>query len=273
MDRLRGDRWFYHPSRKVYGHPAEFDLTYESVFFDGEAGRPSADGQGARLHGWFFPAETTAKGTVIHCHGNAGNITGHFQFVAWMPSYGWNVLCFDYQGYGRSRGRPSRPGTITDACAAIDYARSRDDVDDSRLVLFGQSLGGAIGITAAAGRDDLRGVAVEGAFSDYRREARFVCRQSLILWGLAPLVGGVLVEPGYEPIDRVSAIAPTPTFFITGTDDRICDPAQTLALHAAAGEPKSLWVIEGGRHTSALTETECEGPRRLDAFFTDCVGP
>jgi fermentation-respiration switch protein FrsA (DUF1100 family) len=273
MDRLRGDAWFYHPSRQVYAHPADFDLGYESVFFGGQGGPASPNEEGPRLHGWFFPAVAKAKGTVIHCHGNAGNITGHFQFVAWMPAYGWNVFCFDYRGFGRSDGRPSRPGTVADARGAIDYVRSRDDVDGSRLVLFGQSLGGAIGIVAAASAERrIRGVAVEGTFGDYGREAGFVCRQSLMLWAAAPLVSRVLIAPGFDPIDHVAKIAPTPMFFITGTADRTCEPRQTLDLHAAAGEPKSLWVIEGGAHTSALTETDGEGPRRLDAFFTDCVG-
>jgi len=262
MRRLRGDRWFYHPSKQVYANPEESELAYESVCFRSE---------GHRLHGWFFPSALDAKGTVIHCHGNGGNITGHFQFVAWMPAWGWNVFCFDYQGFGQSQGRPTRAGTIADTRAAIDYVLSREDLDRQRVMLFGQSLGGAVAIAAAAGRRDLCGVAVEGAFSDYRREARFVCKQSLLLWSFAPLVSLLLIEPGHDPLDCVARIAPTPTFFITGTADRICDYRQTLDLHRAAREPKSLWVIEGGRHTGALTETDGEGPRRLDAFFSECA--
>ncbi|UCE61132.1 MAG: alpha/beta hydrolase [Phycisphaerales bacterium] len=273
MPRLAGDRWFYYPSREAYAHPADFDLTYESVFFDspGTTGQ-SAEGEAAqvRLHGWFFPAGAEPKGTVIHCHGNAGNITGHFQFVAWMPAWGWNVFCFDYRGFGQSEGRPSRPGSIADTHAAIEYVRSRDDVDATRLVLFGQSLGGAIGIVASADREDLRGVAIEGAFSDYRREAGFVCRRSLLFWPFAPFAR-FFIAPGFDAIDYVERIAPTPLLMITGSADGVCDYRQTLDLHAAAGEPKSLWVIEGGRHTAALTETDGEGERRLDAFFTQCV--
>jgi fermentation-respiration switch protein FrsA (DUF1100 family) len=114
-------------------------------------------------------------------------------------------------------------------------------------------------------------VAIEGTFSDYRREARFVCMHTWLLWGLTPLTC-LLVGPGFDPIDYVAEIAPVPTFFITGTGDRICDYRQTLDLHEAAGEPKSLWVIDGGNHTGALTGTDGEGQRRLDAFFNGCVG-
>ncbi len=265
MKRLAGDRWFYHPTQKMYAAPEESDLQYESVFFESD---------GMRLHGWFFPAERGERaaplGTVVHCHGNAGNITGHFEYVAWMPKRGWNVFVFDYRGFGLSDGSPSRPGTVADAHAAIDYVRSRSDVDAGRIVLFGQSLGGAVGITAAARRDDLRGVAIEGAFSNYRREARFVCGRSILLWGVAPLTRW-LVAAGYDPIDSVGLLAPTPIFFITGTGDTICDPRQTLDMHSAAAEPKSLWVIDGGLHTGALVDTEGEGMRRLHEFFRGCI--
>ncbi len=271
MERLRGDHWFYGPTREVYGAPEELNLDYESIFFESH---------GERLHGWFFPANLVAacdgptepKGTVIHCHGNGGNITGHFRYVTWMPSRGWNVFVFDYRGFGQSTGHPSRPGTVADTHAAVGYAASRGDVDPGRLVLFGQSLGGAVGIVAASQRDDLRAVAIEGAFSSYRREASFVCKQHVLLWGVAPLAR-LLVAEGLDAIDYVGGIAPTPTFFITGTADRICDYRQTLDLHAAAGEPKSLWVIEDGSHTCALADTDedDEGMRRLDEFFTRWV--
>lgn len=262
MERLLGDRWFYCPSKESFANPADFNLAHESVFF------PSGS---AKLHGWFFPAETEPKGTVVHCHGNGGNVSGHFQYVAWMPSHGWNVLCFDYQGFGRSEGRPGRPATIADANAALDYVKSRDDVDKTRLLMFGQSLGGTVAIVTAAGRDDLRGVAVEGAFSDYRRAAHFVCRQSILLWGAAPLVSRLLIARGYDAIDYIDRITPASTFFITGTADRICDYRQTVELHEAAPSPKSLWVIDGGQHIDAITGTDGEGPRRLDSFFSTCV--
>ena len=263
MPQTKGDRWFYYPSREVYAQlEDEGIVAHESVHFSSG---------GAQLHGWFLPAEGNPKGTVVHCHGNAGNITGHFSYVAWMPTIGWNVLVFDYRGFGQSEGRPTREGTIADAHAAIDYVRAREDVDESRIVLFGQSLGGAVGIVAASQRKDLRSVAIEGAFSEYRREARFVCKRTILLWGLSPLIPW-FVGPGYDPIDHVAKIAPTPTFFITGTADSVCDHRQTLDLHAAAGEPKSLWVIQEGHHVGALVDTDGEGRQRLDAFFSKCAG-
>ena len=66
----KGDRFFHHPTRCRYDHPQDHGLTCESVFFH------SRDGN--RLHGWFFPAGGRAAGTLVHCHGNAGNITAYW---------------------------------------------------------------------------------------------------------------------------------------------------------------------------------------------------
>ncbi|NOT02853.1 MAG: alpha/beta hydrolase [Phycisphaerales bacterium] len=256
-----GDRLFYMPTREIYGHPEAYGLAYEPIEFASE--------DGTRLHGWFFPAGSAARGTVVHCHGNAGNITGHFERIRWLPPRGWNVLCFDYRGYGRSNGVPSRAGTIADARSAVRYVQTRSDVDAGRVVLWGQSLGGAIGIVVAAEIEAVRGIVVEGAFSSYRGEAGFICRQSVLFSPFAGLLTRALISNGHEPIGSVADIAPRPVFFICGTRDHIVDHRQTVALHEAAGEPKELWVIDGGGHTDATLRPD--GPERLLSFFEQCV--
>lgn len=256
-----GDRLFYYPTSVVYGRPETYGLTYESLHFE--------SGDGTALHGWFFPSDGEARGTVVHCHGNAGNITGHFEFVRWLPACGWNVFCFDYRGYGRSAGVPTRSGTIEDAHAAVRYASSRRDVDPHRLIILGQSLGGAIGIVVAAECNSACGLALEGAFSHYRTEAAFIGRQNFLMRPVAGLLSRALISVGYDPIDWVSRIAPTPTLFVCGTQDHIVDYRQTVALHDAAGEPKTLHVIDGGGHTDSMCTPE--GREHFQRFFTTCV--
>ncbi|MFQ5491670.1 MAG: alpha/beta hydrolase, partial [Phycisphaerae bacterium] len=233
---------------------------------------------GLRLHGWFLPAAGPVRGTLVHCHGNAGNITGHYRFVAWLPERGWNVLVFDYRGFGESPGRPSREGAVADVHAAVDYARARPDVDANRVVLFGQSLGGSVAIVAAAERDDLAGLAVEGAFASYQEEARFVCRQRWWLWGVSGLVSRWFVADGADPIYAVGRVPAVPKLFICGTADRIVDCQQTVVLHDEAGEPKELWMLEDEGHTTALIDDEPEesgmtGRARFVRFLDSTVNP
>ncbi len=258
MHQTLGERIFYSPTQKIYGDPAEFDLDYEDVYFDSD---------GFKLHGWFFRASGEPRGTIVHCHGNGGNITGHYKYTEWLSPHGWNVLCFDYRGYGRSEGVPTRAGTVTDAHRAIDYAINRPDVDESAVAMLGQSLGAAVGIVVAAQRTDLQAVIIEGAFASYQTAANFVCRQNWLLWGVAPIISKALIAQGLDPIDHVADIAPTPLLLVAGTNDHICDYRQTLQLYEKANDPKSKWIIEGGSHTAALSETKGEGQWRFHEFF------
>ena len=87
---------------------------------------------------------------MVQLHGNAHNVSSHYRYVTWLVAEGVNVLCFDYRGYGLSEGKPERAGILKDSRAAIRYAASRPDVDPDRIVLLGQSLGGANAVVAAA---------------------------------------------------------------------------------------------------------------------------
>jgi len=145
---------FYHPDRVLYDSPARLDLKFEQMTF--------ASKDGTRLVGWFIPARgyadpKRAKGTVVHFHGNAQNMSAHWQFVDWLPQRGFNLFVFDYRGYGASQGSPEPKGVFEDSVAALDYVRARPDVDPRRLLVLGQSLGGTNAI-AAVGSGERAGV-------------------------------------------------------------------------------------------------------------------
>jgi len=261
------DQVFYYPNAVKYGTPRQYRLDYESVRF------PARDS--TSLHGWFFPAQkksaTVAIGTVLHLHGNAGNLSGHFHHITWLPAAGWNVFCFDYRGYGRSEGTVTRAGTITDAHAALDYLLSRSDVDTHHIVGFGQSLGGAIGIVLTAERQEIRGLATDGAFDHYRRIASWHIRRNPLLLLLGWWIPKLLMSDGYDPIDYVSRIAPRPLFIMHGTADRVVSPAMAQRLYDAANEPKELWMIPEANHYEAMQEMADEAHPRLLQFFQRCM--
>ena len=253
MLRWLGDGLFYHPDERVYGVPADFDLAVEEVSF-------AAPG-GPRLHGWWMPAEGEARGTVVYCHGNAANLTRHVRYVSWLPSRGYSVLLFDYRGYGASAGAVTRAGTVQDATAAIDFALSRDP---DRVVVFGHSLGGAVGIRAAADRPAVRGVMAESTFSNYRQIARL--RTPWLAW-LVPLV----ISSGWDPDAVLHQFAPAPVFVIHGGRDHIVPLALGELLYAQASEPKELWVVPEAAHASPWTVRREEFERRFEVFFAQAM--
>ena len=83
-------------------------------------------------------------------HGNGGNISYRVDELGILHDrLGVNLLVFDYQGYGKSEGKPSEQGTYLDARAALAHLRTRSDVDPDKIVYFGRSMSGAVAVELA----------------------------------------------------------------------------------------------------------------------------
>ena len=203
-------RFLYYPDHVLYQTPSQKNLKYEEVTFR------SADG--TALSGWFVPATHAVLGTVIHFHGNAQNMSAHFSFVDWLPAEGFNLFVFDYRGYGASQGLPSRQGVYDDCVAALEYVRKRPDVDPDRIVLFGQSLGGANALAVMGERrfPGVKAVVIESTFFSYRSIVRDKIGAMPVIgplkWPLALVVTGNSHSPGAV----VQNIAPVPLLLIHG---------------------------------------------------------
>jgi len=233
------ERMFFYPDAAVYSSPDREGVRAENVEFR------SADG--SRLHGWFLPASGSAKATVLHLHGNAANISNHLPLVSWMPARGYHVLLFDYRGFGRSQGKPTLDGVVDDAIAALSYLRTRPEVDAARLVVFGQSLGGATALRMLA-RDSIgvRLAVIDSAFASYRGIARDVTRGG-VLAPVAAVAVGVLPPEDRDPIAALKTIR-LPLLFVHGKRDSVIPFRYSEELHAVAGPPSELWLVPGADH-------------------------
>lgn len=143
------DKLAYYPEigREIHSTPREHGMDYEALTLD------TADGE--RLDAWFVPAlgvRAKTHGVVLFLHGNAGNISQRMDSIAMFHRLGYGVLIFDYRGYGRSSGKPSETGLHRDAEAAWAHLTQQRGIPPERIVLFGESLGGAVAAWLAAGR-------------------------------------------------------------------------------------------------------------------------
>jgi fermentation-respiration switch protein FrsA (DUF1100 family) len=193
----------------------------------------------------------SARGLVVHFHGNAENLTSHFRSVAWMGVRGWDLLLVDYSGYGASEGDASQRQSIEDARTALDWAS--DSVipnHPGRIVLYGQSLGGAILLRAypaskAKGRVDL--VMTEGSFDSYRGIALDAVERHWFTWPAVPFVP-ILVSNGEAPSRSIPAISPTPLLTLSCLDDRVVPARFQKRIDNLAKSPHSLWLQPGCHH-------------------------
>ena len=237
---------FLHPGRMQVLHPDKLGVPYEDVWLTAP--------DGAKLHGWHLRAAEPARGTVLHLHGNAENISTFIAAVHWLPARGYDVLLVDYRGYGRSEGVATIHTVHEDARLALDHALALP----GPLFVFGQSLGGSAAVHAVAHhpqRARVAAVITEGTFSSYRRIAREKMDQVWFTWALQwPLT--LLFSDRYAAEDAAGRLAPVPLLVVHGADDAVVPVAHARRLHAAARDPRELWIVPGSGHVNAFTRDE-----------------
>ena len=234
-----GNKLFYFPTKDQPYTPEKYGYKYEDVFFK------SLDG--SELHGWFMPSTkgvAQAKGTVVFSHGNTGSLGHHLGFVDWFMRENYNVLIYDYRGFGKSKGKITRKGLIEDVQAAFSYVKTRKDIDQTKLISYSHSLGGAKSIVALALKPvtNLRAVIVHGGFASYREMAE----------DKAGKLGASITSDELSAIEYVDKISPVPLFFVHGEEDEVVPLSQGLKLYEKAQMPKTLVRVPGGNHVNSL---------------------
>ena len=178
----------------------------------------------------------------------------HVNAVLWLVKEGYLVFAFDYRGYGTSDGTPDIPGVNRDGVAALDLAFHIRGGEEGGVVVFGQSLGGAIAAYAVANsprRGEVKALIVDSAFAGYRRIVRDKLIAGIVTLPLA-WPASWTVEDGYSPERWIGSVAPVPVVVIHGTKDPVVPFSHGERLYRLAGEPKGFWKVEGGGHATAL---------------------
>lgn len=244
---------FFQPDRRLYLSPDKVGAKWEEARF--------ASDDGVALTGLWFPsARTPSKGVVVQFHGNGQNMTSHFLNVYWLALEGWDVLAFDYRGYGASGGSPSLAGAVRDGAAALAYARTKDP--GKPVVVLGQSLGGALALASLA-RDGGKGVkalVLDSTFSSYRR----VAASKVFL--LRPLVW-LLISDKYAPDRLIKKRPPVPLLLLHAPGDPVVPYAEGRRLYDLAPGPKEFWDVPGFGHTEAFNARGADFRPRLVRFL------
>ncbi|HBB25482.1 MAG TPA: hypothetical protein DCZ59_04385 [Bacteroidetes bacterium] len=180
--------------------------------------------------------------TVLYHHGNKHNIQEYWDRVELLYRAGFDVFIYDYRGYGMSTGTSSEDGMKSDAAAALNYLRSRPDVDTSQIVDYGYSLGGFACLYSATVLHRPKAVITESIFAS---------SEALVQSGtILNIPGGYLMEGAFDNRAQIVKVS-SPILMLHGTGDTFVGyEANGMVLSALAPQPKIIRPIDGANHTT-----------------------
>ncbi|KAH6978509.1 Alpha/Beta hydrolase protein [Fusarium venenatum] len=234
-------------SRSDVPKPSDFGISnFEELYI------PTDDGE--KLSAFYIRGPRGHKNsniTILMFHGNAGNIGHRLPIARMIINYiGCNVFMLEYRGYGSSTGQPDESGLNIDAQTGLNYLRQRAETRDHKLMVYGQSLGGAVAIKLVSKNQeagDIAGLILENTFLSIRKLIPSVVPPAKYLTLLCHQVW-----PSESVLPNITKV---PTLFISGLQDEIVPPKHMKQLYEISAAPTKRWKpLPAGDHNSSVLE-------------------
>ncbi len=220
---------------------------------------------GIRLAAWYTPPQNGNLLLLAHGYGGARSAEKHAMFAR----HGFGVVSWDARAHGESGGDLVTWGYYErrDVAAALAFALAQEGVEN--VGAYGESMGAATVLLAAAEEPKIQAVATDSAFAAIGDLVETISPYPIfrpLLTYFIERETGLKIED-LRPVDAIGQISPSPVFIIQGLADETVPPGSAQRLYEAAGEPRYLWTAEGVGHVGMSTACPDEYERRVVAFF------
>lgn len=246
--------FLFFPHQGHYETPEALGVDYRPVQFESEV---------FLLSNWLLlPANKSdsnykPKATILYLHGNGENISTHMRSVAWLTLHDYQVLLLDYRGYGKSEGASTLRSSMLDIREAHRWISTETE---QPIIIFGQSMGGALGITYAANYKnlenqalrDFKAVISESAPANWPQVAREAMRKHWLTWLIQ--IPASLIESDYNAEDHIGSLDDIPVLLMHSKNDHIVDYEHLEQLREKAQDADvDLSTYQtNGNHTQGL---------------------
>jgi dipeptidyl aminopeptidase/acylaminoacyl peptidase len=249
----------------IRGTPADLQRPYESLTLTTQ--------DGLKIAAWYMPGQRSEA--IILVHGINANRSAVLPEASILAEAGYPLLMIDLRGHGESEGHEVTYGykEAYDILAAADYLDNRPEID--KIGILGGSLGGAAVARAAALDPRLEAVVIISSYSSLPEaiEDAFEERSVFPKWPFAPLFIALAEHRLGLKAEQVNSAAELaklqqrPVLIIHGDQDVMFPLHHAEEMYAAVQGPKSLWVIEGMGHQSAVIGQEEAFKAHVVPFF------
>lgn len=229
----------YYPSQQEYYKKKDFPYDIEELNFP--------DSFGNQINAWYLHAKNP-KAKILFFHGNAQNLSAHVGMLSWLVDHNYDLMIFDYPGYGKSTGSPTPENT---ALSGVEALKKIDSINPTLpLFVYGQSLGGQIMQKSLNlyEKKNYKAVFIEASFVSYRSIARSVLSRSWLTWLFQPL-GWLLMSDKWA--GDPSQISPIPVYVMHGDQDNVVPFEQGEYLFQHVKEPKEWKVFKDAAHSNS----------------------
>jgi pimeloyl-ACP methyl ester carboxylesterase len=234
------------PSKDVIETPEILGIKFENIQITTR--------DNVNLDTWLVPAkdDLVGKGVILFCHGNGGNISNRISYLPIFRELGLATFLFDYRGYGKSGGIPTEEGTYADVEAAWQYLTQERQIPPQKIIIYGESLGGAIAsylaqkISQPNGNNNAGGLVLASTFTS-------ISDRAAELYPFMPI--RFLSRFSYNSIDRLPSIK-IPVLVIHSIDDEIIPFHHGDRNFQVANQPKKLVKLRGDHNGGFLDSLE-----------------
>lgn len=209
---------------------------------------------GLTLHGWHFQAKERVAPThprlVLYFPGNSGCREDRIPDCREFTRLGFDVLLVDYRGYGDNSGSPSEELLAADARRQWLFATRQLDIPAERIILFGESLGGAVAVRLAA-EVSLADESPGGLILN----STFASLPETVAWHYPAFLFQFLLLERYPSVERIPHVR-CPIVQFHGTSDEFVPVEHGRRLFDVApasshdGVAKRFMTVEDGDHNS-----------------------
>lgn len=222
------EKLIFYSSKLPQDFQYQFQTEFEELFLTAE--------DGAVLNGLHFKAKNP-KGVILYNHGNAGELDSWGRWGELLVDrYSYDVVIWDYRGYGKSTGKRRQQSMLDDGLLFYDYCTGLFSED--LITVYGRSLGGFFA-THVTKKNQPRQLVLESTPTSILEVANEA---------YPFLPANLLLKFRFQNSENITQIN-EPTYLIHGTDDDLIPFAQGKRLfELSSAETKRFFAIEGGNH-------------------------
>lgn len=238
----------FYPDKHYYQQAEDLGLKASNIVIE------THDGE--QLVNWYLDDIEQAKASILFLHGNGENISTHINSVGWLTRHGYKVFLLDYRGYGQSSGVSTLASALSDIEDAHQWLSENESLP---LIIFGQSMGGALAITYTANAkpelSPIQAVITESAPADWPQIAREAMRKSPLTWLLQ--IPAFLLPGQYDAENHIGLVKDADILLMHSPQDGVVPYHHAQQLLDNAPADTRILQTQGG-HIAGLADLKIQ---------------